>query len=66
MVRNLVPLLEILSCLYCIAGTYGKKVSCNIYVAVFVVAEMLLLIGIHDHGMPTYLILLSYVLILSG
>lgn len=65
MVRNLVPLLEILSCLYCIAGTYGKKVSCNIYVAVFVIAEMLLLIGINDHGMPTYLISLSYVLIFT-
>lgn len=34
MVRNLVPLLEILACLYCIAGTYGKKVRCNIYVVV--------------------------------
>lgn len=43
MVRNLVPLLEILACLYCIAGTYGKKVRCNIYVVVFVIAEMLLL-----------------------
>lgn len=63
MVRNLVPLLEILACLYCIAGTYGKKVRCNIYVVVFVIAEMLLLIGINDHGIPTYLISLSYVLI---
>ena len=51
MVRNLVPLLEILACLYCIAGTYGKKVRCNIYVVVFVIA----IIFAFNH-MPAYLV----------
>ena len=62
MIRNLIPLLEILSCACCIANTYGKKISCNIGVSLLIISEMVLLIGINDHGLPRYLISISYVL----
>jgi signal transduction histidine kinase len=62
MVRNLLPLFEILSILYGLAAVYGKKLKYNIYVVIFIVAEMVLMIGINDYGIPKYFITLSYAL----
>lgn len=46
MVRNLLPLFEILSILYGLAAVYGKKLKYNINVVIFIVAEMVLMVGI--------------------
>lgn len=62
MVRNLLPLFEILSILYGLAAVYGKKLKYNIYVVIFIVAEMVLMIGINDYGIPKYFVTLSYAL----
>lgn len=62
MVRNLLPLFEILSILYGLAAVYGKKLKYNIYVVIFIVAEMVLMIGINDYRIPKYFITLSYAL----
>ncbi len=64
MVRNLLPLFEILSILYGLAAVYGTKLKYNIYVVIFIVAEMVLMIGINDYGIPKYFITLSYALML--
>lgn len=63
MVRNLLPLFEILAYVYCLAAIYGKKVKYNIYTVILIVAEMILMLGINDYGLPTYLISISYVLL---
>ena len=62
MIRELLPLFEILAYLYCFAATFGKKMKYNIYGVVFIISEMILMIGINDYGFPRYLISLSYVL----
>lgn len=62
MIRELLPLLEILAYLYCFAATFGKKMNYNIYGVIFIISEMILMIGINDYGFPKYLISLSYVL----
>lgn len=64
MVRNLLPLLEILSILYGLAAAYGSKLKFNIYVVVFIVSELVLMVGINDYGFPKYLITISYALML--
>lgn len=63
MVRDLLPLFEILSILYGLAAVYGKKLKYNINVVIFIVAEMVLMVGINDYGIPKYFITLSYALI---
>ena len=40
MVRNLLPLLEILSILYGLAAVSGRKLVYNISAIIFVIAEM--------------------------
>lgn len=62
MIRNILPLLEILSYLYCFAAVYGKKMKYNIYAVLFAIGEMVIMLGINDYGFPTYIISLSYLL----
>ena len=64
MVRNLLPLLEILSILYGLASAYGCKLKINIYAVVFIVSDLVLMVGINDYGFPRYLIAISYALML--
>lgn len=63
MIRNLIPLLEILTYVYCLAALYGQRVKYNIYTVIFIVLEMILMLGINDYGLPAYLISISYVLL---
>lgn len=63
MVRNLLPLLEILSILYGLAAVSGRKLVYNISAIIFVIAEMFLMIGINDYDFPKPLIAISYILI---
>ena len=62
MVRNILELLEILSILYAFAAIYGKKLVYNIYSVLFIITEVILMIGINDYGMPAYFVSLSYAL----
>ena len=62
MIRDVMGLLEIFSFLYAFAATYGKKMKCNIYAVIFVIAELVILSGMNNHGMATYLLGLSYLL----
>ena len=64
MVRNILELLEILSILYAFAAIYRKKLEYNIQEVVFIVAEIVLMIGINDYGYPRYLASLSYILMI--
>ena len=57
MVRNILELLEILSILYAFSAIYRKKLEYNIQEVVFIVAEIVLMIGINDYGYPRYLAL---------
>lgn len=63
MVRNLLPLFEILAYVYCLAAIYGNKVKYNIYTVILIVTEMILMLGINEYELPTYLISISYVLL---
>lgn len=63
MVRNLLPLLEILSILYGLAAVSGRKMVYNIHAIIFIIAEMFLMIGINDYNFPKQLIAISYILI---
>lgn len=65
MVRNVLQLFETLAYLYCFAATYGKKMKYNIYVVIFVVAQLVLMTGMNDYGFPKYLISLSYALMFT-
>lgn len=65
MVRNILELFETLAYLYCFAATYGKKMKYNIYVVIFVVAQLFLMTGMNDYGFPKYLISLSYALMFT-
>ncbi len=58
-------LFETLAYLYCFAATYGKKMKYNIYVVIFVVAQLFLMTGMNDYGFPKYLISLSYALMFT-
>lgn len=64
MVRNLLPLLEILSILYGLAAAYGCKLKFNIYAVVFIVSDLVLMVGINDYDFPRCLIAISYALML--
>ena len=45
MVRNILELLEILSLLYAFATVYGEKLEYNIKVVLFLVTQIVLMIG---------------------
>lgn len=62
MVRNVLPLLEILCYLYGFAACYGQRMKYNISAVVFMIGEMVIMIGINDYGFPRYIISLSYML----
>ncbi len=49
MVRNLLPLFEILAYVYCLAAIYGNKVKYNIYTVILIVTEMILMLGINEY-----------------
>lgn len=65
MVRNILQLFELLSYLYCFAATYGKKMKYNIYTVIFVVAELVLMTGLNEYGLPTYFVSVSYALMFA-
>lgn len=62
MIRNVVFLLEILTFLYGFAVIYGRQMRYDIYDVVYIIADMMLLIGIDEQTIPSYFISLSYVL----
>lgn len=55
MVRNILELLEILSLLYAFATVYGEKLEYNIKVVLFLVTQIVLMIGLNDYGFPNIL-----------
>lgn len=61
MVRNMVFLLEILTFLYGFAAICGRKMRYDIYDVVYIIADMMLLIGIDEQTIPSYLVYLTYV-----
>lgn len=63
MVKNIIVLLEILTCLHGMAATFGLKMKYNIYAVILIITETILLTGINQYGLPTYLVSLSYLLI---
>lgn len=63
MVKNIIVLVEILTCLYGIAATFGTKLKYNIWAVILIITEMILLTGINQYGLPAYLVSLSYLLI---
>ena len=63
MVKNIIVLVEILTCLYGIAATFGLKMKYNIWAVILIITEMILLTGINQYGLPAYLVSLSYLLI---
>ncbi len=60
MIRNLKNLIELFAYLYCLAELFGKKFTVSIYVVVYIMLDMLLMIGINQYGFPEYLLSLSY------
>lgn len=63
MVRNVSQLLEILTLLYCLSAVYARKFKCSIYMVLFIIAEMVLMMGINEYGAPKTLSSFSYVFI---
>lgn len=63
MVRNVVFLLEILTFLYASAAIYGRKMKYDIYDVIYIIADMMLLIGIDEKTLPAYFVSLTYVLL---
>lgn len=63
MVRNVSQLLEILALLYCFSAVYARKLKCSIYMVLFIIAEMVLMMGINEYGAPKTLSSFSYVFI---
>ncbi len=64
MVRNILELLEILSLLYAFATVYGEKLEYNIKVVLFLVTQIVLMIGLNDYGFPKYFVSVSYLIML--
>lgn len=62
MIRNIILLLEILTFLYGFAAIYGKKMKYEIYDVVFIISDLMLLIGINEKSIPVSLVTLTYVL----
>lgn len=62
MIHNIALLLEVFTFLYGFAAIYGRKMKYDIYDVVYLISDMMLLIGINENTMPTYLISISYVL----
>lgn len=61
MIRNVVFLLEILTFLYGFAAIYGRKMKYDIYDVVYIIADMMLLIGIDEQTIPAYFVSLTYI-----
>lgn len=62
MIRDVMGVMEILSFLYMVSASYGQKMKYNIYAVVFIVLELLLLSGMNNHGLSSYLLGFSYLL----
>lgn len=62
MIRNLVLVLEKLTFVYGFAAIYGKKMRYEIYDVVYIILDLMLLIGINEKSIPVYMVTLSYVL----
>ena len=59
-VRNIKLLVELFAYLYCLAKLFGKHFRISIQLVVFIILEMILLIGINDYGFPEYFSSLTY------
>lgn len=60
--HNIALLLEIFTFLYGFAAIYGRKMKFDVYDVVYVIADMMLLVGINENTIPAYFISLSYAL----
>lgn len=61
MIHNIALLLEIFTFLYGFAAIYGRKMKFDVYDVVYVIADMMLLVGINENTIPAYLVYLTYV-----
>lgn len=63
LIHNIALLLEVFTFLYGFAAIYGRKMKYDIYDVVYIIADMMLLIGINEKTIPSYLVSLTYLLL---
>lgn len=63
LIHNIALLLEVFTFLYGFAAIYGRKMKYDIYDVTYIIADMMLLIGINEKTIPSYLVSLTYVLL---
>lgn len=62
-IHNIALLLEVFTFLYGFAAIYGSKMRYDIYDVVYIIADMMLLVGINEKTIPSYFVSLTYVLL---
>ncbi len=60
LVGNFVLIAEILIVFICLANTFDKQISVDIYLIILIISEAVLLMGINEQGIFAYLSLLVY------
>ena len=63
MIRNVIILIELYACLYCMAALYGKKFQLNIYAVVLYIMDMFFRVAIDHNELPVYISSLFYICI---
>lgn len=60
LVGNFALIAEILIVFICLANTFDKQISVDIYLIILIISEAVLLMGINEQGIFAYLSLLVY------